>query len=121
MSGKVDIEAIRRAIAETYEDLEGCGMDEYTVNVVPGYGPLVETLMDALDQAQLFKGKERHATDQPFLDQPIMTIQGLVGRGYALGQAIKKVQESQRLTEGAAKQELLGAINYLAAAVLSYG
>jgi hypothetical protein len=94
--------------------------DRLEVVVRDGYDELADVLVEALNQAQSGKGKERHATDKPFTQQPIMTIQGLVGRGYALGQAIKKTQESQRLDDDAAKRELLGAINYLAAAVLSY-
>jgi hypothetical protein len=105
------------AVAEHGEMLDG---EAVTVLLKEGYGPLLDVLVEALDEAQIGKGKERHATDKPFTQQPIMTIQGLVGRGYALGQAIKKTQESQRLGDDAAKRELLGAINYLAAAVLSY-
>jgi hypothetical protein len=38
-----------------------------------------------------------------------------------LGQAIKKILESQRLPKGAAIHELLGAINYLAGAIIVRG
>jgi hypothetical protein len=43
----------------------------------------------------------------------------LTGSGFALGQAIKKMEESQRLpNKEAAIQELLGAIVYIAGAII---
>jgi len=42
----------------------------------------------------------------------------MVGPGYQLGQAMKKTQEASRLPNDRARAELLGAINYLAAAYL---
>ena len=89
------------------------------LSVKQGYEPLYEVLRRALDQAQSGKGHERHATDKPFLHQPILTIGRMVGTGYQLGQAMKKAQESTRLpTKERQVAELLGAINYLAAAIL---
>ena len=37
---------------------------------------------------------------------------------YNLGQAVKKIYESKRLTEGRDIAELYGAINYIAAAII---
>jgi hypothetical protein len=48
----------------------------------------------------------------------MQAICDLVGDGFALGQAIKKIQESQRLPHEAAEKELLGAIVYVAGAVV---
>lgn len=88
-------------------------------SVLPGYEPLASVLNAALEQAQSGKGKERHATGQPFEEQPIITISELLGSHIGdLFQAIKKAQESTRLKPGPAVHELLGAINYLAAAVI---
>lgn len=84
-----------------------------------GYEPLADVLKAALDQAQSGKGKERHATGKPFLQQPIMQLRRMVGSGYTLGQAMKKAQEAQRLPAEQAEIDLLGAINYLAAEVLA--
>lgn len=84
----------------------------------PGYESLAAVLEQALEQAQNGKGRERHATGQPFDQQPIMTIADMVGPGYQLGQAIKKLQESQRLDISAAIAERLGAINYIAASII---
>lgn len=92
---------------------------DVNIEVVPGYERLAKTLYRALEQAQSGKGKERHANDKPFLQQPIMEIGRMVGPGYQIGQAMKKGQEAVRLpTVERQVAELLGAINYLAAAVL---
>jgi len=71
----------------------------------------------ALNQAQSGKGKERHACDNPFEEQIIMIIERL-DVGYQLGQAIKKIAESKRLDTNHAINELLGAINYIAAKII---
>lgn len=83
-----------------------------------GYGSLRRVLALAVEQASVGKGKERHANGRPFDEQPIMEIGRMVGSGYPLGQAMKKAQESARLPNDRAKAELLGAINYLAAAYM---
>lgn len=89
------------------------------VTVEEGYEPLLDTLIQALNQAQYGKGKERHAVnDTPFLRQPICEIGRMVGIGSPSGQVIKKTQEANRLPTAQAKTELLGAINYAAATVL---
>jgi hypothetical protein len=83
------------------------------------YAPLNGVLKRAYEQAKDGKGKERHAKDkEPFDKQKICEITRRVGLGYPLGQAIKKAEESQRLSPEAAVKEILGAINYLAAAVI---
>jgi len=90
----------------------------HSVNVAHGYFPLFSVLNDALNEAQVGKGAVRHGNGLSFMDQPALTITRAVGLGFPLGQAMKKIQESQRMDTDAAKRELLGAINYLAAAVL---
>lgn len=84
----------------------------------PGYESLADVLQRALDQAQNGKGAERHANELPFHRQPMQQIAGQVGVGFLTGQAIKKTQESQVLPEGRDVAELLGAIVYLAGAVI---
>jgi hypothetical protein len=90
-------------------------------DVQPNYRTLHAILMDAYDHAATGKGKERHARDLPFDDQPIMQTTRLVGPGFPLGQAIKKAGEAAGMIErgelNAAEAECLGAINYLAGAV----
>ena len=72
----------------------------------------------AVDQAANGKGKERHANGEPFDQQKICKISRAVGVGFALGQALKKAEESVRLDKDAGLREILGAINYLAAAYI---
>ena len=88
------------------------------VTVQPAYYDLFVVLQQALWQAQDGKGAERHGNGLSFTDQPALTITRAVGLGFPLGQAMKKIQECQRMDTDAAKRELLGAINHLAAAVL---
>lgn len=86
---------------------------------VNGYESLADVLERAYEQATTGKGAERHAQDLPFEQQPMQKLIDLYGPGFALGQAAKKAQESQRLPAGRDVAELLGAINYLAGAVIA--
>lgn len=89
----------------------------------PEYLPLAGVLQLALDQAQSGKGRDRHADDKAFLDQPILDIarmlDGIGGHSY---QIMKKAQEAARMVRrdqhAAAVAELLGVIVYASAAVL---
>jgi hypothetical protein len=94
----------------------------YTLRTAPDNYTTLRTILDAaFDHAAIGKGKERHARDLPFDDQPIMQTTRLVGVGFPLGQAIKKAGEAAGMIEreelNAAEAECLGAINYLAGAV----
>ena len=86
------------------------------------YTALKTVLDKAFNQASQGKGKERHANNKPFTEQPICEIGRMVGLGYPLGQAMKKCQESLRLVNlkgvDSAKAELYGAINYIASAII---
>lgn len=86
------------------------------------YSTLRTVLEAAFDHAAVGKGKERHARDLPFDKQPMLETTRLVGPGFPLGQAIKKAGEAAGMIErgelGAAEAECLGAINYLAGAVV---
>lgn len=86
---------------------------------VNGYELLANVLERAYDQAATGKGAERHARDLPFEEQPMQQLILLYGAGFALGQAAKKAKESMRLPAGRDVAELLGAINYLAGAVIA--
>lgn len=89
------------------------------------YAPLMDTLKRAYAQAASGKGRERHANDKPFMEQPMMEIGRMVGVGFLTGQAIKKAQEAGGMLDRGqhqqAQAELLGAINYLAGAFLLIG
>lgn len=81
------------------------------------YESLGNILIEAFNQASEGKGKERHADNQKFEDQPIIILEKLYQSG-TLFQAAKKMHESQRLETDRAINELLGAINYLAARII---
>ena len=86
------------------------------------YAPLKRVRMTAYNHAAVGKGSERHANGDDFLNQGIMAIARVHGIGFQTGQCEKKVRESHGMIDRgefrAAKAELLGAINYLAAAYL---
>lgn len=90
--------------------------------VIGPYDSLARVLLAAYDQAASGKGKERHANEDAFEDQPIFTIAGLVGIGFNSGQAIKKISEAvgmaNRGKPDAAIREIHGAIVYLASLAL---
>lgn len=91
-------------------------------DVPDGYEDLAAVLELAFSQAAYGKGKERHADELVFRDQPIFDIADLVGAGFQTGQAIKKTSEAvgmmKRGNFDAARIEFLGAIVYLAAAYI---
>lgn len=83
------------------------------------YLRLHEILSKAYLQAAQGKGHERHAQGLPFHEQPLLSISRMIGSNHGLiYQACKKAQESVRMDKDAAIRELLGGINYLAAAVI---
>jgi hypothetical protein len=91
-----------------------------TIEIPKGYETLGEALAAAVEQAAVGKGAGRHSYDgELFSDQLIFEIPrrlGACGSGFLLGQAVKKIYESVRLEPERARAELLGAVNYLAAA-----
>lgn len=83
------------------------------------YGRLKEVLARAYSQAATGKGAARHGQDLPFEQQPMQTLSRSLGSNVGLlYQAAKKAQESLRLDREHAVFELLGAINYLAGAII---
>lgn len=88
----------------------------------PGYESLANVLHRAFQQAADGKGAERHANALPFDQQPMQSIAQKHGVGFLLGQADKKTFEAhgmvKRQQEDRAVHELLGAINYLAGAII---
>lgn len=89
---------------------------------VPGYETLAKILHRAYTQAATGKGAERHANEQPFSEQPMQSIADKHGVGFLLGQADKKMTEAHNMMRRGetdkAVHELLGAINYVAGAIL---
>ena len=93
------------------------------VLVAAGYARLGEILLAAFKQASEGKGHDRHARDNaPFDDQPMQRIARDHGIGFITGQARKKMEEAigmyRRDDPEAAEREFLGAINYLAGAII---
>jgi len=84
------------------------------------YLSLRKVLDTAYAQAAYGKGKERHANSKPFEEQPMQALSDQIGSEAGLiFQACKKATEGLRMgdTERTIK-EYLGAINYLAGAVI---
>lgn len=88
------------------------------VRSVRGYDDLFNVLALAYDQAARGKGKERHANDKPFNQQPLMQLADKFGTGFLLGQASKKLEECTGLPYGQDVKEILGAIVYSCAAAM---
>ena len=84
-----------------------------------GYSSLAIILDEAFQQAKSGKGHERHASEgESFEAQPICEMARRLGHSGPLYQAVKKIYESQRLEGERGVRELLGAINYIAAAII---
>ena len=83
------------------------------------YQLLANVLLRAHAQASSGKGHDRHSSGEEFEKQPICALNRLLGSvDGAIFQAAKKAHEARRLPRERAVAELLGAINYLAAAVI---
>ena len=94
-------------------------MTNLVINVPGEYISLGLVMQSALEQASRGKGRERHASEgEAYSDQIICEVTRRLGSGYPLGQAVKKIYESQRIGGEKGVAELLGAINYIAAAVI---
>jgi len=92
------------------------------VNENHPYFELAQVFEAAFNQAAVGKGKERHAysEEEAYQYQVLCEIDRRL-RGNADGplyQAVKKIYESARMDPQRAIHELLGAINYTAAAVI---
>ena len=101
----------------------GSFTEQPVVSITDKYASLRRILDMALEQASSGKGDERHANGRSFDEQPMQRITEMLGIGFPLGQAVKKSQEAKGMTDrgqhDAAIRELLGAINYLAGAVMA--
>lgn len=89
------------------------------MNDDPRYKCLKNVLERAFNQAAQGKGQQRHGQGLPFCAQPMQQISNLLNSPDGMAyQAIKKIQESQRMDDDAATHELLGAINYIAGIIV---
>jgi len=85
------------------------------------YNKLADILHQAYVQAAEGKGKERHADNLPFDQQPICRIGRRKGHGFTQGQIWKKILEVDNLPTTEAKiREMLSIIVYAAADIILY-
>jgi len=103
---------------EQIERMAGLDQSSERSEYLGDYASLRRVLGEACDQASKGKGRERHAQDLPFEQQPMQKLLDLYGFGFGAGQIGKKVQEAARLPRAKAEQELLGAIVYAAGLIL---
>jgi len=93
-------------------------IDIRNLPIDPRYQSLYRILMEAFEHAAEGKGDDRHGSAECFENQISAQINHR-RRGYALGQAEKKLDETRQLIDPEKKaHELLGAINYIAIEIL---
>lgn len=81
--------------------------------------PLYPLFMAAIKQAMYGKGERHGGARTPFLEQPWVHYVKLHGRGFATGQAAKKLEEAASTRAGEAfETEVLGAMVYLGMSIL---
>ena len=81
--------------------------------------PLQQVFDLAILQATKGKGERHGGEATPFMEQPWVHYGKMHGRGFLTGQAAKKLEEAASTRTGEAfVQEALGAIVYIAMAVL---
>lgn len=81
--------------------------------------PLAPVLMGAIEQAMYGKGERHGGNVTPFLEQPWVHYVKMHGRGFATGQAAKKLEEAASLRTGESfETEVFGAIVYAGMAIL---
>lgn len=87
--------------------------------VDPETHPLYDVFVAAIEQAMFGKGQRHGGNVTPFLDQPWAHYVKMHGRGFATGQAAKKLEEAASLRNGEAfETEIFGAMVYLGMAIL---
>lgn len=105
--------------SETLNAQTGALMASHSDQLKLDYAALDAVLARAWQQAACGKGAERHGQSKSFTEQPMQTISDLLNtQSGMLYQAMKKIQESTRMDRDAAVRELLGAVNYIAGAII---
>lgn len=118
MTSRIDIIGQNGNDGAVYDSIPPLDRGPSQVQQTLDYASLNLVLERAYNQAACGKGAQRHGQDKAFEDQPMQKLIELYGLGFALGQAGKKMQESLRMDTEAAVRELLGAINYIAGAII---
>lgn len=115
-------EVTQEEIQDVLDLLDQLGEELDDLQISEDYETLSDVLHRAYSQAAYGKGAERHADGKPFEEQPMQEIAKEHGIGFITGQARKKTEEALGMLErdetDAAIKELLGAIVYLAGAVV---
>lgn len=131
----LSLESLPPSVAGALQMAKALAKDKPGVEGVPdSHQSLYKVLKEALDQASQGKGQERHANGLPYEEQPMQVISGLLHSSEGLAwQVIKKTQEAHGILSRARasgdpeqiakakafhRKELLGAINYLAGALI---
>lgn len=117
---------IREKEEDSFRQVLNTGTAFISIGTPPpddGYASLRHILAMAVEQASGGKGTERHSNGQPFDQQPICQGGRRFGVGCLIYQAWKKAHETPVLLgmdngKERAVRELLGVINYAAAAIL---
>lgn len=90
--------------------------------MIEGKHPLERIFALALEQATQGKGEERHGNGGDFVSQPWVGLARVHGTGFLTGQAQKKIMEAVANKPESNylwyEREMLGAINYLAMALI---
>ena len=86
----------------------------------PENHPLYPIFMAAIEQAMYGKGQRHGGNVTPFLEQPWNHYVQMHGRGFATGQAAKKLEEAASTRNGEAfEQEVFGAMVYMGMAIIT--
>lgn len=92
---------------------------EMAVNSEVANHPLFPVLVEAIEQAMYGKGGRHGGNTTPFLKQPWVHYVKMHGRGFATGQAAKKLEEAASTrTDLAFDTEVLGSIVYAGMSIL---
>ena len=98
-------------------------MSKWPKWVKSDYGKLYDVLKDVYDRVSEGKGRSRHSIEGvPIERQGTIVRRNMFGPGVTLGQAAKKIEESQRhsvLDETQTRNELLDAMGYLALEIIA--
>lgn len=120
---EADAAALMTAIAE---DPRKGGVSTSTIPAamnVPGYEMLAVELLGAYDQASRYKGHDRHGSNLPFEQQPIMTINRMLGGSGHTFVMVQKIEEAQALRNAnniaGTIEKLRAVMVYAAAAIIA--
>lgn len=80
--------------------------------------PLQKVFDEVINQVSKGKGEERHGNGKAFLEQPWYSLAETHGIGFLTGQARKKLDEAQGMTDDRWRREMIGSVAYAMMALL---